>query len=129
MEDPKPPASTEATRFTVPKRADPQIEVDHGDELTAIQEEIAHTQHPGYQRRTDWLQWRYQKIAEDLALGRITDERERHHLEGRCQMVKEIYDRDLLLADRVKELTAADPKDEDRGDEGGDLGVNYEASR
>lgn len=125
MEQAKPPVSTDPKAFSVPRRADPNAEVDHGDELAAIQEEISHTLHPGYMRRTDWFQWRFQKIAQDLALGRILDERERHHAEGRCQMIQEIIDRDTILAQRIKELTVGE-QEQDRGEEGGDLGLNYE---
>ena len=111
--------------FSVPRRADPNAEVDQGDELAAIQEEISHTLHPGYMRRTDWLQWTFQKQAQDLALGRILDERERHHAEGRCQMIQEIFNRDLFLGERVKELTIGE-REENRGEEGGDLGLKYD---
>lgn len=111
-----------------PRRKPPEVVPEEEDETTQIQDELSHTHHPGYQRRLHWLTARFQEIAGPLALGQINDLRLRHQAEGMCQMLKEILDRDAILAARLREI-AMENEQEDKGEEGGDLGLHYEAAQ
>jgi hypothetical protein len=105
-------------------------ETDPGEEMEALREEYAGLHVAGHVRRKTWIVEEFQKNAEALSLGMITDDRLRHQAEGRCQAFKAMLDRDDEVAEAWQQhLADEDAKRRPEELEGGDFGVSYEASR
>lgn len=105
-------------------------ETDVNEELDALRQEYDMMLTSGHARRLGWAELMYRKDATRLALGQITDERERHQAEGRCQAFKMLIDRDdFIVASWHQHAADEEAKRQPEELEGGDFGVNYEAAQ
>lgn len=108
----------------------PPPETNAEEELDALRQEYELINHSGHARRLGWAELMYRKDATRLALGQITDERERHQAEGRCQAFKMLIDRDdFIVGAWQQHLADEEAKRQPEELEGGDFGVGYEAAQ
>lgn len=105
-------------------------ETDPGEELEALRQEYEGLHHPGHAQRKAWVVEQFQRDAALLSLGQITDDRQRHQAEGRCQAFKAMLDRDTEVMEGWQQhLADEEAKRQPEELEGGDFGLSYEASR
>jgi len=105
-------------------------EIDPGEELEALRQEFEGVHQAGHVRRKAWIVEQFQRDAGLLALGQITDDRQRHQAEGRCQAFKAMLDRDDEVVEAWHQhLADEEAKRQPEELEGGDHPISYEAAQ
>lgn len=101
------------------------------DDIDALRHEYYMFESPGWQVFMATMLERFQEDSSKLSFGTYRDDRDRMHSEGRCQLYKFIMDHQAAVRSayetfQEEQRQAQEPKPEE---EGGDLGLHYEAAQ
>lgn len=97
------------------------------EEVDAIREEYIAQQSQGWLRKKQWILSRLQDGMEKVGLGQVPDEKDRLRCEGFNVAMKAVLDRDDQIAQAWADYCARQDEPEPQ-DEGGELGISYEAA-
>ncbi len=96
------------------------------EDLDSLRLEVGLMAHPGWQLRRARIMARLEQEGRGLMLGTIADDKERERAIGRCQVLKDLLDMDDTLQEAWKQFQEETREEKE---EGGDLGVFYEAAQ